>query len=448
MVYVNCYKFKKMILVILDATLCILLCSCGSDGTPETPALDNSTSTIQPTVSKGTNAEPTESDIIPDIKIDKENLPQELLDTLELCEGEYDSATVTDEEVLSRIIHPITGLYHYAMYPGDKFSETFQDLGHPADSVLDKHFYRDGGYYYSVYSPQHIEWIADVILNHPISRPNGLKVFNDTMIFYKGAYYNLHGDGGNISPDEIIVDSVSRTGSDYNIVFTTHYDFMDPSDRTWYAVLRPKQVNGTIYWSIIKASNSNIFDVPASESGSSAQPDSGFTPDAVGMYLDFMQNRKYMEYLDDFWWCDPPSQYVILDIDRDGQEELLVAGENGAGFQNFLLFAYNSEEGIQNIKVVDKDNSGVITSTGVCYGGFEYSSNHHALIYTEMNDPWSSMGYWEIAGDELQKSFRLDCDIEHMNSPMTYSKNWEEISESEYMEYQNEAMPVELKPIP
>ena len=191
--------------------------------------------------------------------IDLNDVSQDIIEILEYFSEEYDSKSATTETVLALITDPFLGLYEYSIYPGNNRPEIFEGQGHLSDPILDKLSYRDGYYYHEMFNADRIEWIAEKILNSPLPNMTETTYINNTLVFYKGAYYQQYGDGGSETP-EITINSLIMNGNKCQVVYK-YKDWwsVEPAE-TRYAILQPKKIDGVVYWSVLNVSKNKIFD--------------------------------------------------------------------------------------------------------------------------------------------------------------------------------------------
>lgn len=168
-------------------------------------------------------------------------------------------------------------------------------------------------------------------------------------------------------------------------------------------------------------------------------------------YLDFLHNKEYQPYTED-WMNGEPTGYVLLDIDGDGCEELIISGGDGLGFYNFSLFGFDTTTGeiyavpIPGNSLFDEDYTGY---TAQFYHTMQYSSEYHALVFTELNNgaDYDYYGYWKLQDKELQVDFTLWFERGYNSGEITYGITEEEtrtnISQSEYEAYGDELTGIE-----
>lgn len=180
--------------------------------------------------------------------------------------------------------------------------------------------------------------------------------------------------------------------------------------------------------------------------------ESNFSKEEIeSRYQEFLDNKEYQDYIED-WANGEPTGYVLLDIDGDGCEELIISGGDGSGFYNFSLFGFDTSTDeiyavpIPGNSVFDENYTGY---TAQFYHTMQYSSEYHALVFTELNNgtDYDYYGYWILQDKELQVDFTLWFERNYSSGEMTYGITEEEtrtnISQSEYEAYGDELTGIE-----
>lgn len=184
------------------------------------------------------------------------------------------------------------------------------------------------------------------------------------------------------------------------------------------------------------------------------EPETFSSETVVALYMDFLKNKSYLPYIS-HWWCEPPSEYALLDIDQNGVPELILHGTDGRGFYNFTVFGYDALEKAV-YALTPESLAGV--SSGYCgqyYGELEYSARYSALVFTETNDGYmfGGIGYYFISDRTLSLDFHLYFERSTDQQETKYSMFGQNglvktLSEDEWNEFMMERTPLEWTPIP
>lgn len=183
---------------------------------------------------------------------------------------------------------------------------------------------------------------------------------------------------------------------------------------------------------------------------------------ATGIWEELIKSGKYTEYTKDWDQLNQmgisvmPTEYAILDIDGDGWEELILSGhqENLSEFGYYSVLACNKES--KEITVIPIESPAQVLSgpVGQNFQGLQYSSQYHALMYTELNNGSMFGGYnfMVLDNNEIKPAFSVefqcDSDANIRSYSMKEDGNSTAISEEEYDQYMEESKPIEFKPIP
>lgn len=174
------------------------------------------------------------------------------------------------------------------------------------------------------------------------------------------------------------------------------------------------------------------------------------------IYLNFLETQGYQQFISD-WMYGRPSEYAIIDINKDGIEELIITGGDGLGFYNFSVFSYDKAS--NNIYALSIPGNVIYGesytgNTAQYYGSLRYSSKYHALVFTELNNGsmFGSYGYFVIGDQKLIVEFSLAFERDYETRQMSYNINSsgsrKTISQTDYDSYINEIINLEWSDIP
>ena len=163
--------------------------------------------------------------------------------------------------------------------------------------------------------------------------------------------------------------------------------------------------------------------------------------DVNSVYQEYIKNKEYNDYIKDEWKSNNPSQYVIIDIDQDGENELIIRDEND-GCSSFSVFRYNDDEqkvigiDIENILGYENENTYHVSRF---YGEMLYSSKYKAIVYHENGNPYlNQVVYQSIDGNVLKDKFSILVDTNNIEKKpyyTLYENSEKELSKSEYDAY-------------
>ena len=163
--------------------------------------------------------------------------------------------------------------------------------------------------------------------------------------------------------------------------------------------------------------------------------------DVNSIYQEYIKNKEYNDYIKDEWKSNNPSQYAIIDIDQDGENELIIRDEND-GCSSFSVFRYNDDEqkvigiDIENILGYENENTYHVSRF---YGEMLYSSKYKAIVYHENGDPYlNQVVYQSIDGNVLKDKFSILVDTNNIEKKpyyTLYENSEKELSKSEYDAY-------------
>ena len=163
--------------------------------------------------------------------------------------------------------------------------------------------------------------------------------------------------------------------------------------------------------------------------------------DINSIYQEYIKNKEYNDYIKDEWKSNNPSQYAIIDIDQDGENELIIRDEND-GCSSFSVFRYNDDEqkvigiDIENILGYENEKTYHVSRF---YGEMLYSSKYKAIVYHENGDPYlNQVVYQSIDGNVLKDKFSILVDTNNIEKKpyyTLYENSEKELSKSEYDAY-------------
>ena len=163
--------------------------------------------------------------------------------------------------------------------------------------------------------------------------------------------------------------------------------------------------------------------------------------DVNSVYQEYIKNKEYNDYIKDEWKSNNPSQYAIIDIDQDGENELIIRDEND-GCSSFSVFRYNDDEqkvigiDIENILGYENENTYHVSRF---YGRMLYSSKYKAIVYHENGNPYlNQVVYQSIDGNVLKDKFSILVDTNNIEKKpyyTLYENSEKELSKSEYDAY-------------
>ena len=163
--------------------------------------------------------------------------------------------------------------------------------------------------------------------------------------------------------------------------------------------------------------------------------------DVNSIYQEYIKNKEYNDYIKDEWKSNNPSQYAIIDIDQDGENELIIRDEND-GCSSFSVFRYNDDEqkvigiDIENILGYENENTYHVSRF---YGEMLYSSKYKAIVYHENGNPYlNQVVYQSIDGNVLKDKFSILVDTNNIEKKpyyTLYENSEKELSKSEYDAY-------------
>ena len=172
-------------------------------------------------------------------------------------------------------------------------------------------------------------------------------------------------------------------------------------------------------------------------------------------YLNFLSEKEYQSFISD-WMFGLPNEYAILDINKDGIDELIITGGGDLGWYNFSVFSYDRiSQKIYPIPIQGYAGDQP-ENNAQYYGSLEYSPTYHALVFTEFNDGtmFGGLDYFTINNRRIVIEFSLRFEQNYETQDISYSmynphtnKN-ESLSEEDWDAYLLESIPIEFTPFP
>lgn len=158
------------------------------------------------------------------------------------------------------------------------------------------------------------------------------------------------------------------------------------------------------------------------------------TPDSGDLLMQFIRNGEYMQYIQE--WELAAKAYCILDINKDGIDELILSSEDeGGGFAEYQVYA------LQDSRIV------MVKDFYACYG-FSYSEAYHSIVYTETR-PSADYRYamfCSFDGTQMVDIFHIIEELDIDTFEQKYAKVAGDVetalTEDEYMQYMNETVSV------
>ena len=163
--------------------------------------------------------------------------------------------------------------------------------------------------------------------------------------------------------------------------------------------------------------------------------------DKDDIYQEFIKNEQFNDYINDEWKVNKPSQYSLLDIDQDGENELIIRDEN-VGYSNFAIFKYDSSKqkviGIDIGEILGYENEQPYHVSHF-YGEMLYSRKYKAIVYHENGDPNLNQFVYEVIENNILKlKFSILESTSRVNGEKFYTlyeNSEKELSQSEYESY-------------
>lgn len=171
------------------------------------------------------------------------------------------------------------------------------------------------------------------------------------------------------------------------------------------------------------------------------------------IYQDFIKNKEYNNYITDEWKANKPSQYALVDIDQDGENELIIRDED-TGYSNFAIFKYDIDKqkviGIDIEHILGYENEQLYHVSHFC-GEMRYSSKYKALVYHENGDPYlNQLVYESIEGNVLKLKFSIlayTSSVDGKNYYTLYEESEKELEQYEYDSYMEDMKEVQWEDI-
>lgn len=167
----------------------------------------------------------------------------------------------------------------------------------------------------------------------------------------------------------------------------------------------------------------------------------------------FLAEKGYLSYLDE-WYYEQPKEYAMVELNWDGQDELLITGGGDMGFFNFAVFVYDED---RDAVVPAEIENNVMESqyVGQYYASILYSAENRALVYRELNngmffDSVTFSGLKDPA--TLTTLFALSFETDGQTEEKHYSKYMDgqsqSITEEAFERSIDEAAAIDFTPLP
>lgn len=98
----------------------------------------------------------------------------------------------------------------------------------------------------------------------------------------------------------------------------------------------------------------------------------------------FLDEKGYLSYLDE-WYYEQPKEYAMVELNWDGQDELLITGGGDMGFFNFAVFVYDQNSDAV-VPAEMESNAMGSRYVGQYFASILYSAENRALVYRELNN--------------------------------------------------------------
>ena len=136
----------------------------------------------------------------------------------------------------------------------------------------------------------------------------------------------------------------------------------------------------------------NYVENSSNTAGNSSNQTASVPNDIDDVYKDYIKNKEYENYTKE--WETKANGYCMLDINQDGQKELIIIGDTDLGWHYVQINTYDKS----SKKVVEVENTFV-------YMGLEYSKASKQLTYTNVKPFQGAMGYgfYEMKNNKLER---------------------------------------------
>ena len=267
-------------------------------------------------------------------------------------------------------------------------------------------------------------------------------------------------DSGDLELTTDVSSNISSNGTELELDITSSGDWMIQSDAIWCTPV-PSEGNGNCTIKLLVGANINSSERSASVTLSAngrmqtirltqdaADPDAGeyhyelpvifhvlydneadenqdvqaAASQAQDAYDNLLDSGEYNNYISE--WLTSPESYTILDINQDQIPELMVhSADDGTGWSNTLLFAYDSEA--QEAKMVQDIYH---------YMDIRYSAKYKAIVYSDVRSSlmYGGSGFFVLDGTELTQAFSVGWDN------TSYANAVNEIDENHYFIFQGD----------
>ena len=167
----------------------------------------------------------------------------------------------------------------------------------------------------------------------------------------------------------------------------------------------------------------------------------------------FLAEKGYLSYLDE-WYYEQPKEYAMVELNWDGQDELLITGGGDMGFFNFAVFVYDQDSDTVIPAEIENNVMGS-RYVGQYFASILYSAEHRALVYRELNngmffDSVTFSGLEDPA--TLTALFSLSFETDGQTEETHYSKYMDgqsqSITEEAFERSMDEAAVIDFTPLP
>ncbi len=158
------------------------------------------------------------------------------------------------------------------------------------------------------------------------------------------------------------------------------------------------------------------------------------------IYMKFIENKEYKDYIADEWKMNSPSQYTLIDIDQDGKNELILR-DGESEFFDFSIFKYDDIKqcivGIGINEILGYENTHPYHVAHFIEKMY-YSKKYKSLIYSSEKSNEQQYVYESIDRNLLVLNFSiLVSDVMHNGNFLyiLYDNGEKELSKEEYNVY-------------
>ncbi len=164
----------------------------------------------------------------------------------------------------------------------------------------------------------------------------------------------------------------------------------------------------------------------------------------------FLKQKGYLDDWDAEYRMDEPESYAILDINQDGDDELIILSASSTGFYDFLVYRTTI---LGTIKLVDC-YSGDYGPVDSCWAGLRYSPKQKALVFSETRNGiyYGGLSYWRMEGDILSDFGGIYYEEDYQSGEVLYYAaldSWNgQVTKAVYDAYLNELVWIETSVLP